>query len=978
MMRSRIVAVACWAAVLGVGGARGEEATAPAAPGGELSARWIWLDQEEEQPYNQTILARKAFTLDRPSRGRVRITADSYYRLSINGRWVGDGPGRAWAEHYQYDDVDVTPYLREGENEVQVVARYYGVGDFHRVPKRPGLLVQVDVLGTDERTTTVVTDDSWEVAPAEAWSRNTPKVSIQMEPAEVYDATLEAAPQYAPAKVVAEATRGPWKDLRPRDVALMTLQPFPLKTYLGAKVVRADGWNFAFPASRLVHPGLIEANRNTSAGCGLATLIVNDEPCEVRVANENVDFAIDGARAEDGAFKLEPGRHLLLGFVRNMFGHDKEKAVRFVEPKGFRLVNPIDDEQTNPFCFLAFPEFAVAGDDLAWPDLGLRPEFAKAEQGYNAAKAELLAAVKSADDLKAKTADRIKQLPSREMFVRDAFWRFVDRKVVGPADALVSQPYALTHESPSMTTVRPSPDGDVELLYDLGEQNVGYYDFELVADAGVTIDVFGVEYIAPDGRIQFPLGNRNGMRYVTKKGVNRFTSIKRRSGRYLFVTLRNQQTPVAIRNLRLIESTYPVEQAGSFACSDPRLDRIWEISTRTLKLCMEDTYTDCPLYEQTHWVGDARNESLLAYQVFGATDLARRCIRITAESLEHYPIAGCQTPSSWDVLIPAWSFLWGISIWDYYWYAGDLETLREFHASAIKNLQGAEKHLNPQGLFTGAYWNFFDWSGLDQNRKTVLHNSLFFIGAIDAALKSAEALGDRSRDAWLKSTRARLVKGVNLLWDREKQAYPDSVHDDGKASESTSQHTSFLAILYDAVDPRNRAAAAKNVLTPPEGMVRVGSPFAALYHYGAMEALGREDAIIAEIYKNYLPMLDAGATTVWESFATGTTGGGGFPTRSHCHAWSSAPNLYLPRIVLGVKPTAPAAATVEINPRPSGLSWAKGTVVTAKGPIAVSWKLDAQGALAVEATAPEGVTLAVGRNPETAGKPLTFNGQAAP
>lgn len=39
---------------------------------------------------------------------------------------------------------------------------------------------------------------------------------------------------------------------------------------------------------------------------------------------------------------------------------------------------------------------------------------------------------------------------------------------------------------------------------------------------------------------------------------------------------------------------------------------------------MQDTFTDCPLYEQTHWAGDARNEALIAFGVFGAHDLARR------------------------------------------------------------------------------------------------------------------------------------------------------------------------------------------------------------------------------------------------------------------------------------------------------------------------------------------------------------------
>lgn len=35
---------------------------------------------------------------------------------------------------------------------------------------------------------------------------------------------------------------------------------------------------------------------------------------------------------------------------------------------------------------------------------------------------------------------------------------------------------------------------------------------------------------------------------------------------------------------------------------------IYEMSLYTTRLCMEDTYVDCPTYEQTYWVGDARNE----------------------------------------------------------------------------------------------------------------------------------------------------------------------------------------------------------------------------------------------------------------------------------------------------------------------------------------------------------------------------------
>jgi hypothetical protein len=529
------------------------------------------------------------------------------------------------------------------------------------------------------------------------------------------------------------------------------------------------------------------------------------------------------------------------------------------------------------------------------------------------------------------------------------------------------------HETPGLTTIQPSPDGDVELLYDLGEQNCGYWAFDLIADAGVVVDVAAVEYITHDGRIQFARSNRNALRYITHAGDNRFTSLKRRSGRFIFITLRNQKAPVRIRNFRLIESTYPVNAVGSFSCSDGRLDEIWLISTRTLKLCMEDTFTDCPLYEQTHWVGDARNESLLAYPVFGATDIGRRCIQLTAQSLERYPIAGCQTPSSWDVLLPAWSFLWGISTWDYYWYTGDQQFLRDIWPSVIRNLKGAEHYTNEQGLFSGPFWNMFDWTGADQNQKTVLHNSMFLIGAIDATLKEAGVLGDTSQTAWLQAFRQRLVAGVNKLWDTKKNAYPDSIRGDGSISPSTCQHTSFLSILYDIVEPANLPQAKKNLLDPPPGMVRLGSPFAALYLFETLEKLGLDETIVQEIYRNYLPMLEAGATTVWESFPSGTTGRDGFPTRSHCHAWSSAPSYFLPRIILGVKPTAPGGQTIQISPRLCNLTWARGTVATVRGPVSVAWSLTGD-KLELTCTAPHGTQVEFVTNDSLAGKTVVFNG----
>jgi alpha-L-rhamnosidase len=938
----------------------------------KISAKWIWLPGAAGPVYNQTIIARKNFQLDKPRHAVMRITADTYYRLKVNDQWVADGPCRSWPEHFQYDVLDLSNYLTDGANQLEVVARYYGVGDFHHVPKQAGLLAELEVTSGDGKTATVATDGSWDVAEAKAWVANTPKVFIQMEPFELYDARLADDLQFSKAREICDADAGPWKGLNPRDVALLTKQPVAFREFGGAKIVKCEGREFCLPAVRLMHPGLIEANGNVSAPCGMATILESKNGCKLNVQLDGMELAIDGRKVGNGATDIPAGEHLLLAFVQGITGHLKEKSARFLETENqdFQFANPLDAKAANPWCFIPLPKFSFVSDDLVWPTFfaAERPKEAALLGQYARQVGRYFAEVKSPGDFADKLAPEAKVLPLDKMFVQSGFWQFSNRRVVGDAAALVRNPTASMFDSANATVIEPSNRGDVELMYDLGEQNCGYYTFDMIAPAGTIVDIAEVEYIAPDGRVQFTDPYRNGMRYIAKEGVNRFTSLKRRSGRYLFLTLRHQHGPVEIRHFGLIESTYPVNGVGSFSCSDARLDEIWRISTRTLKLCMEDTFVDCPLYEQTLWVGDARNESLLAYPVFGSNDIAQRCIRITGQSLDRYPIAGCQTPSGWDVLLPAWSFLWGISTWDNYWYTGDEAFLRATYPDVIRNLQGAEKLVTPQGLFSGPFWNMFDWSGIDQDQRTVLHNSMFLVGAIDAALKEADALHDSTHTAWLKAFRQRLVDGINKLWDDKKKSYVDSVHADGTPSPSTCQHTNFLSILYDIVAPAHVADAKRNILEPPPGMVRIGSPFAGLYLYEALEKIGMEDRIIKEIYRNYLPMLEAGATTVWESFPSGTTGSNGFPTRSHCHAWSSAPSYFLNRIVLGVVPTAPGGKSVRISPHLCGLSWARGTVATVRGPISVSWRLKDEKTLDINYNAPAGTQVEFVKNSSLEGK----------
>jgi alpha-L-rhamnosidase len=915
-----------------------------------LTAQWIWKRQASYKAYNKTVLFRKELNLaTRPAQAQLCISADSWYRLFVNGEWVNDGPCRSWPEHYQYDEIDLAPYLRAGQNELRVIAKYWGTGTFHTVPQQAGFWAQLEYALADGENQELATDGTWQAADMPAWRTNTPKVSVQMEPQEAYDARLETETVFEPAVALFDMQNAPWQDLHPRDVPLLTRLPVPLGAPVSINHVhKPQGWHFCLPAARLAYPEVIEANRNVLLVGGVGSTLKLDQAADVRIEEAGVTVFVDG-RQNEVNFHLEAGEHWLLVFVTQPLGHNKDKEFHICLPPGqeLRLENPVDPAYPNPWCWLDFSEFAIAMDDLHWPEHGVPGAITEKQEAYLSWVERLGERVTSRRAFQSELGDRVRQLPTDELFALDTHWRTINRQVVGEAaDRVQGVPEGLL--------IQPSKETDIELIFDLGEQNIGYFQFELEAEAGIELDLYGVEYITPAEVVQHTGGNRNGFTYVTRQGVNRFTSTKRRSGRYLFLTLHNQKSPVILRSLQLIESTYPVQPVGAFRCSDARLERIWEISARTLKLCMEDTFTDCPLYEQTLWVGDARNESAFAYPVFGAADIGKRCITLAGQSLERYPIAGCQVPSSWDTLLPAWSFLWGISVWDYYFYTADTGFLKTAWSWVISNLKGAESLCTDQGLFSGAFWNMFDWAGIDDGHRTVLHNSMLLVGAIEAALKCVAVLEDETQALWLGAFRDRLHFSLNRFWDPARQSYPDSLLEDGKPSPSTSQHTSFLALLYDICAPSQRPAALANVLHPPEEMVRVGSPFAIMYLYELLEKEGLPEAILQSIYDSYLPMLEAGATTVWEVFPSSGARPGGFPTRSHCHAWSAAPLYFLPRIILGLRQVEPGGAAFEVSPRLGELTWAEATVATAQGPLHLAWHKEGE-TLHLTIDAPPGV-----------------------
>ncbi len=108
----------------------------------------LHLDCSEHR--NAHVLFRKRFCIENAfEHARIFITADDYYMLYVNGRFVAQGPAPSYHFQYNYNVIDLMPYLIVGENVIAVHTLYQGL--INRVwqsgDRRHGLICDVEVDG---------------------------------------------------------------------------------------------------------------------------------------------------------------------------------------------------------------------------------------------------------------------------------------------------------------------------------------------------------------------------------------------------------------------------------------------------------------------------------------------------------------------------------------------------------------------------------------------------------------------------------------------------------------------------------------------------------------------------------------------------------------------------------------------------------------------------------------------------------------
>jgi hypothetical protein len=406
--------------------------------------------------------------------------------------------------------------------------------------------------------------------------------------------------------------------------------------------------------------------------------------------------------------------------------------------------------------------------------------------------------------------------------------------------------------------------------------------------------------------------------------------------------------PVIAEHIR-----YPVEDRGTFRCSDPVLNEIWDLSRRTVHLCMQNEVWDGIKRDQLPWMGDLYTEALAIYHLFGDGRLARRTLEILAEVgpaparplerqaapglAEIWRSAGGSHPGagSGDINgIPSYTLWWILGLADYVYYTCDRSLIEEVAQELRATLDHVAGWVGEDGIwrFHGG-WDFVDWAPVTAvERETFCH--LLAIRALKEGAKMLEGIGQTAGDLW--ETSFRMVRAARDAWVREKEyTFGGSHHVNSMAIRSGILTSEEICDLF-----------ARTLQNDP--------PISMTYWHRALDL---EAALLAGqaqwgldyIRRHWGTAVRMGLTTLWEAFDPAWMGAdphgvsivgaeyaryGGYET-SLCHGWSSGPAVWLHKAILGVQPEEAGFTAVRFEPHLGDLDWAEGSLPTPHGEIRV-------------------------------------------
>ncbi|KRE57995.1 family 78 glycoside hydrolase catalytic domain [Paenibacillus sp. Soil750] len=518
-------------------------------------------------------------------------------------------------------------------------------------------------------------------------------------------------------------------------------------------------------------------------------------------------------------------------------------------------------------------------------------------------------------------------------------------------------------------SVERNVDGLASIItFEFPVMEVGYLQLDVTGCQGAVIDVVYAEELW-EGKALINLAySRQIDRFILAEGRNQLEiAFAWRAFRYVQFRVRSTEGPVVFHRVGVRTRKYPLEQTAFLHSSNERLNGIWEISARTLRLCMQDGFLDSSSREQQQWMGDGRWQAVINSYFSGDSRLHRKLLEQIGQSQDWQGMTKARYPDGHHNYppIPSFCLAWISAFADYRRYTGDDALIREWWPKLVGALRWFSTYENEDGLLEDVpYWAFIDWAEgpdgplLDDQRGGIITSlNLQYVEALQAACTYAELEGDSEALHYYAEKAQQIKSGLQqYLWDEEKGAYVDCKVSD-RLSEVVSEQTNALALLHlhEASDERAQIVYRAVFGEDKKGQVVAGSPYFMLVICRALQKVGAVTRALELIMNRYGAMLDAGSTTTWEKwtlFHNDNEGTVFFFSASH--AWGTAPIAFVFEGIFGIQSLEPGFKRISLSPAYGAVSHIHAKLPTVYGELELHLRQISTSEWELEVDVPEG------------------------
>lgn len=916
----------------------------------EWKADWIWYPgaADEVEGY---FWFEKRFRIDRIKKTLISITAWTDYVLYLNGQVVGRGPDPSSPQNVYYDTYEVLDMLKEGENQIVILAHNYRVGVHWQPAAAGGLIFQME-----SEDFLIKSDTSFRTKRAEMFMKGSPRMMWSCQFLESIDLSKAGdaldTEGWISAEVLGTTGSFPFLHMREKEIPQLEygiLQPQKTLSYhfkhRGIQCVSLQGEKLRGKEGLC----FLSAEFSVEEPLDTALFFSCDDACRVYLDNELIlkqEYEDDFVR-----HAVWNGRHDYEQFHYGV-GMRREQADIFLG-KGIHKIQVIVDKIQDSWGFI-MGIMDINRPGSRWnaenPPLFL-------ELAYENWK---LWDCRESNGLKNSLHpyDRFPEIENKEGTTAAAF------EIDGHDYTCITDYFKLMRAEEreyddgwESRTEQIFLSGGRGIIFDLGRADTGRPVLELECTEDAVMDIAYTNILQEDGRPFAIWQMRYADRCCIPTGIQTVKTYERRECRYIYVSV--QKGSLLLKKAFIQTVGYPVLVKADFSCSDPEWEKLWETSVYTSRILMQSGYQDCLKREcGVHNTRSFIHAASAAYYCFGDSKLIRKNLLDGIRTQEDSGWFSSHGPTDTNA-DEATQMLWWFQVMEgYLMRTGDREFLEELY-ERIKCVLRYFSHQENNNLLLdcrnetrevrGRYCYIDDSTNVPPYigvfDGVLLGFNVLYYRALSIFSKLSEWIGREKEARFYAIKASALKKAVNdTFWDTEAEIYRDYVEKDGTKAGISSQAVLLAALYCGVCDAEHSNKVMDYVLEQMKGTDGdfVNSKLTFGFYYFFLKQLleqGHENAAKKLIDAYYVRWLHLGATTFGEYFELKDfVGKDKLDMEYNTHNYgTSLHELFYTRI-LGAEPADYGFGKIRIAPSLLGLRYAGGRFYTNKGMVDIAWE----------------------------------------